>query len=338
MSKETLEHLNTQVLVGFTEQRGTAWHYKKEAQGDEPNHYTGAVPVEDVRRRLFSWRAIEMPMFIQQPLDKGVKRDIEVPNRQAIVRDDTYQVLGVLSKSYVPHQYDEWLLKQVANLLDDDLSIGTAGLLKGGAVAWVQVEMPDSWKVAGVEFRPHLLATTSFNGEIATLYKRTCTIVVCDNTRAAALRESGQEFRVKHTSNSLLRLGNAREALSIVHNIGEEFAAEIEKLMSIKVSDKQFDRFLSILAPSDDRESKQSQTRSENIRNSMRQMWQTDIRCAPFRNTGFGAVQTVNTWRQHIKPTRKGRSIIERNMLDMMTGVTELEDRKVADMLLSVAS
>jgi len=334
MSKETLEHLNTQVLVGFTEQRGTAWHYKKEAQGDEPNHYTGAIPVEDVRRRLFSWHAIELPMFIHTHL-YGVK---EVPNRQAIVRDDTYQVLGVLSKSYVPHQYDEWLLKQVANLLDDDLSIGTAGLLKGGAVAWVQVEMPETWKVAGVEFRPHLLATTSFNGEIATLYKRTCTIVVCDNTRAAALRESGQEFRVKHTSNSLLRLGNAREALSIVQNIGEEFAAEIEKLMSIKVSDKQFDRFLSILAPSDDRESKQSQTRSENIRNSMRQMWQTDIRCAPFRNTGFGAVQTVNTWRQHIKPTRKGRSIIERNMLDTMTGVTELEDRKVADMLLSVAS
>jgi phage/plasmid-like protein (TIGR03299 family) len=334
MSKETLEHLNTQVLVGFTDQRGTAWHYKKEAQGDEPNHYTGAIPVEDVRRRLFSWQAQAMPMHIITPNGDT----LEVPNRQAIVRNDTWQVLGVPSKAYVPHQYNEWLLKQVANLLDDDLSIGSAGLLKGGAVAWVQVEMPESWKVAGVEFRPHLLATTSFNGEIATLYKRTCTIVVCDNTRAAALRESGQEFRVKHTSQSLLRLGNARDALQIVHNIGDEFSAEIEKLMSIKVSDQQFDRFLSILAPSDDRESKQSQTRAENMRNTMRQMWQTDIRCAPFRNTGFGAVQTVNTWRQHIKPTRKGRSIIERNMLDTMTGITELEDRKVAEMLLAVAS
>jgi len=332
MSKETLEHLNTQVLIGFTEQRGTAWHYKKEKQGSEPNHYPAAIPVGDVQRRLFSWQAVAMPMFITAP--DGTRH--EVPNRQAIVRNDTWSVLGVPSKSYQPHQYDEWLLKQVSNLLDDDLSIGSAGLLKGGAVAWVQVEMSENWKVAGVEFRPHLLATTSFNGEIATLYKRTCTIVVCDNTRAAALREDGQEFRVKHTANSLLRLSEARDALYVVQQWGEDFSKEIENLMKVKVSDREFDRFLIILAPSDDRESKQSQTRSENLRNTLRQMWQTDIRCAPFRGTGFGAVQTVNTWRQHIKPTRAGRSTLERTMLDTMTGITELEDRKVVEMLLAV--
>ena len=333
MSRETISHMNTQVLVGFTEQRGNAWHYKKDEQGAEPNHYPAAIPVADVQRRLFAWQAQAMPMHITAP--DGTQH--EVPNRQAIVRDDTWQVLGVPSKAYQPHQYDEWLLKQVANLLDDDLSIGSAGLLKGGAIAWVQVEMPENMKAAGVEFRPHLLATTSFNGEIATLYKRTCTIVVCDNTRAQALRETAQEFRVKHTSQSLLKLGDARDALQIVHSIGDDFAAEIEKLMAIKVTDQKFDRFLSLLTPSDDGESKQSQTRADNLRSSLRQMWQNDIRCAPYRYTAFGAVQTVNTWRQHIKPTRAGRSAIERTMIDTLTGVTELEDRKVAEMIMAVA-
>lgn len=333
MSRETSSHLNTQVLIGFTEQRGNAWHYKKDEQGAEPNHYPAAIPVADVQRRLFAWQAQAMPMHITAP--DGTQ--YEVPNRQAIVRDDTWQVLGVPSKAYQPHQYDEWLLKQVANLLDDDLSIGSAGLLKGGAIAWVQVEMPENMTAAGVEFRPHLLATTSFNGEIATLYKRTCTIVVCDNTRAQALRETAQEFRVKHTSQSLLRLGDARDALQIVHSVGADFAAEIEKLMAIKVTDQKFDRFLSVLAPTDDGESKQSQTRADNLRSTLRQMWQNDIRCAPYRYTAFGAVQTVNTWRQHIKPTRAGRSAIERTMLDTMTGVTELEDRKVAEMMMAVA-
>lgn len=333
MTTETIHHLNTQVLIGFTDQRGTAWHYKKDEQGTEPNHYPAAIPVADVQRRLFSWHARPMPMHITAP--DGTRH--EVPNRQAIVRDDTWQVLGVPSKQYQPHQYDEWLLKQVSNLLDDDLAIGSAGLLKGGAVAWVQVEMPQSWKVADVEFRPHLLATTSFNGEIATLYKRTCTIVVCDNTRAQALNESGQEVRVKHTSQSLLRLASARDALQIVHSIGDDFAAEIEQLMGMKVSDRQFDRFLSLVAPSALDESRQQQTRNENLRNRLREMWQTDIRCAPFRGTGFGALQTVNTWRQHIKPTRSGRSPIERTMMDTMTGITEIEDRKVAEMLLAIA-
>jgi len=49
-------------------------------------------------------------------------------------------------------------------------------------------------------------------------------------------------------------------------------------------------------------------------------------------------VQTVNTWRQHIKPTRAGRSIIERTMLDTMTGVTEQADRQIAEMVLALAS
>lgn len=39
MSKETLHHFNTQTLIGNTEHRGTAWHYRAEHQGKEPNHY-----------------------------------------------------------------------------------------------------------------------------------------------------------------------------------------------------------------------------------------------------------------------------------------------------------
>jgi len=333
MSKETIKHLNTQVLIGFTDQRGTAWHYKKDEQGDEPNHYAGAIPVDDVLRRLFAWHAIELPMFVYTH-PNGVK---EVPNRKAIVRDDTFDVLGVPSKAYLPHQYDEWLLKNVGNLIDDDLAIGSAGVLKNGAVAWVQIEMPENMKVEGVEFRPHLLATTSFNGEIATLYKRTCTIVVCDNTRARALHETSEEVRVKHTSGSLMRLNDARQALNIVHQLGDDFAAEIKELMSMNVSDRHFDRLLNVLVPAGDNDSRQLQSRAEGTRNTLRQMWQTDVRCAPYRNTGFGVVQTVNTWRQHVKPTRKGRSMIERSMLDTLTGVTETSDRQVVDMLVGVA-
>lgn len=333
MSAETLDHLNTQTLIGFTDQRGTAWHYKQDLQGAEPNHYTGAVPIDDVRRRLFAWQAVEMPMHITTPSGDLV----EVPNRKAIVRNDSWQVLGVPSKSYRPHQYDEWLLTDVSNLLDDDLQIGTAGLLKGGAIGWVQVEMPENCTAAGVEFRPHLLATTSFNGEIATMYKRTCTIVVCDNTRHMALREKSAQISVRHTSQSHLRLADAREALQIVHTLSDDFTEEIETLMAMQVNDKHFDRFLNVLVPSSDTESQQSQTRAANTKSTLRQMWQTDIRCAPFRGTGFGAVQTVNTWRQHIKPTRLGRSMIERTMMDTLTGQTEIADREVVEMLVGVA-
>jgi hypothetical protein len=97
MSRETLDHLNTQTLIGFTDQRGTAWHYKQDLQSIEPNHYTGAIPVEDVRRRLFAWHAVEMPMHITTPDGQM----IEVPNRKAIVRDDTSMTSGCSTMSVI---------------------------------------------------------------------------------------------------------------------------------------------------------------------------------------------------------------------------------------------
>src|SRR5215212_6500999 len=72
MSQETHEWLNTNTLIGFTEKRGHAWHYRAEDQGAESNHYVGPVPVEDVRRRLFPWHAIEGTVSSTVTLPSGL--------------------------------------------------------------------------------------------------------------------------------------------------------------------------------------------------------------------------------------------------------------------------
>jgi hypothetical protein len=56
MSRESMETLNTLTLIGNTLNRGTAWHYRRDLQGAESNHYDGFIPVDDVNRRL--WKAI----------------------------------------------------------------------------------------------------------------------------------------------------------------------------------------------------------------------------------------------------------------------------------------
>jgi phage/plasmid-like protein (TIGR03299 family) len=210
MSQETLDWLNTNVLVGFTDKRGTAWHYRASEQGAEPNHYPGPVPVEDVRRRLFHWTAEEVPLFHSVPCaanSSGASGTDEngrayqlrpVPGTKAIRRSDTNEVLGIFKEGYQPHQPGAWLVGNVANLLGDELGVGSAGLLRGGAQAWVQVEVPDSVSTPeGVTFRPNLLAATSFDGSLSTTYRRTATIVVCDNTMAQGLGEPGHAYKVK---------------------------------------------------------------------------------------------------------------------------------------------
>jgi hypothetical protein len=69
-----------------------------------------------------------------------------------------------------------------------------------------------------------LLATTSFDGSIATTFKRTVTLTVCDNTRELALAEAGQQVKVKHSRYSTLKLADARHALQMIHTSAEDFA------------------------------------------------------------------------------------------------------------------
>jgi phage/plasmid-like protein (TIGR03299 family) len=169
MSRETLEWLSNNTLIGFTEKRGHAWHHRA---GDQ-NWYPGAIPVEDVRKRLFAWHAQERPIYVGGEGDPFTAQlnAYEIPGSKAIVRSDSGNVLGIFKDGYQPHQYDEWLLDNVATILDDSLQIGSAGLLKGGAVAWVSVEMPETLEtVQGIRFRPFLLAATSFDGSVATTY------------------------------------------------------------------------------------------------------------------------------------------------------------------------
>lgn len=348
MSRETLEWLNRNVLRGFTDKRGKAWHYSASDQGAESNHYPGAIPVADVQRRLFNWTAesrkvaVEIPASIDDMThmdDKGnpMKWVVQV-GRQAMAASDNGDVFGLFKSGYQPHQYNEWLLNNVSTILDDDLAIGSAGLLRKRAVAWVQVEVPDSIKTPeGVEFRPHLLATTSFDGTVATTYKRCITDVVCDNTRDMAMGEKGQAFKAKHSKYSGMKIQAARDALAIIHTMADDFAAEVKEMTSISVSPLQWSKVLDNLIPTTDEKgeplSKLAVTKAESKRERITQMWNSDTRCAPWNGTAYGVVQTFNTWFHHERPTRGETNRVERNMEDAIKGGIAKFDAEVENAL-----
>jgi len=195
-------------------------------------------------------------------------------------------VLGIFGPGYARHQYREWLLTTVADLLDDDLAISSAGLLRGGAIAWVEVSMPDTINTPeGVAFRPNLLVTTSFDGSIATTYKRTVTDTVYDNTRELALSEVGQEFKVKHSRHSRTQLAPARQALALVHSLADEFAAEVAQLCAITVTPGQWQRFLDVQVPRMDATGQPLTGRALTLagtkRDTLAGLYRTDPRVAP---------------------------------------------------------
>ncbi|MEE6286651.1 DUF932 domain-containing protein [Georgenia sp. MJ173] len=350
MTTETMQSLNTNILIGNTRYRGTAWHYRAEHQGTEPNHYPGPIPPGDVERRLFAWRAVSVPIAVERPADiltmthrgaDGMPMRWEgVAGRQAITRSDNGHVLGVFTDRYEPHQYTDYLLATVENILDDSLSISSAGVLRDGAAAWVEVSVPESITTPeGVEFRPNLLATTTLDGSLSTTYKRTVTDVVCDNTRAAALREDGQQLRIRHSRHSQVKLASARSALSIVHTAAEDFAAEVAALCRIDIDARTWDRFLDSWVPltgdDGDRLRPQAMRNAEAKRAALAQAYVDDRRVAPWAGTAHAVLQAVNTYEHHWSPpTRDSRP--QRNMRRAVTGEFESLDRRAWEVLTRV--
>lgn len=332
MSAETSEWLNQNTLIGLTDRRGHAWHYRESDQGDEPNHYPGFVPVEDVVRRLFNFQAVSRPVLVPGKIQGTY---VTIPNKQAICASDDGHVFGIFADGYQPHQYEEWLINNVANLISaskGELGIGAAVLLRDRGSACVQIEVPDTIITKdGVEFRTWLAAATSLDGSLATIYKRCHTDIVCDNTRDAALGEEGQQYKLKHTRYSTLKLGDARDALQIIFESGEAFAAEIDRLCATPVTEAQWGKVLEALVPVPEEEGR-SQTLAEGKRSQLVGLWEHDDRVTPWKGTAWGVSQAFNTFNQHVA-TVKGAHRLERAYTNVLSGKTAEADLKVLDVL-----
>lgn len=352
MSQETMEWLNTMTLIGNTDHRRNAWHYREELQGDEPNHYPGPVPTEDIRRRLIPWEAVPRRVAVELPADietmthmndKGEPlRWAVMEERQAITRSDTGHVFEIFKGGYRAHQYDQWLIKNVETILSDGLQINSAGLLKGGGVMWVEVGVPDTIVTPeGVEFLPNLLAATSFDGSLATTYKRTIQAVVCDNTLEVAKAEKGNQIKIRHSVNSIGRIGDVREALAIVHTAADDFAAEVALLTQQTVTDKQWSQLLEQIIPIDrEKDGVRKVNMAERKREEVNQMYRHDSRSNTWVGTAFGALQAFNTWGHHVQGGLSGKTTEERtaaraqrNMLRAVEGTGAKQDQVVLDAL-----
>lgn len=362
MSEETMEWLNNNTLIGFTEKRGFAWHRDNALQGLEDNHYPGAIPLDDVYRRLFGFDLLRSAVAVKVygnmedaqlfGYDMGKESDTEdaetgliVPGREyywkptvdqiAVTTSDTADIMGFHTDSYEIHQYKEWLAETVSKILGQGLDIGSAGLLKDRKVAWVQVETPEVIRTqVGFDFYSFITASTSTNGTLKTMFQANNRAVVCDNTLTGARNENSPKFGVKHSRNSMLRLQDARDALNVLVNAQKDFEKDIEVLADTPVSQQQWEDIVARLIPIPENEARSAiaQTKVDDIL----ALYRSDSRVQPWAGSGLGVVQAFNTWDQHFRTTRGDTNRAQRNQFNMINGSTAKADAKVMSALYEV--
>lgn len=366
MSRESIEWLNANVLMGFVNDREKWLTNSYVVKGEQArpwfastefeNGYSGPVPIEAVEK-LFEWQAIEGPVVTYLPCDMheadvmgddGLPmRKVTDPSRKAIIRSDTGDVLNVVSAQYGVHQYSEWLVRNVATILDDDLAIDSAGLLMGGGVAWVSVSLPETIETrAGFPIRPRLLAFTSHNGKFKTTYKRSLEAPVCDNSLDLEIRrdngkEHEQQWSVRHTSQSGLAIHDARQALGIIYKQTEDMIAAVDALTEWEVSNREFYRLMETLVPMPEPEvsdgkvrNKRAINNAERTRSDILDLYLTDHRAAPWKGTALGVLQAFNTWDQQVRDVRNER--VERKLVHTLDTKVAAFDASVLDTLAKV--
>lgn len=369
MSQETIEWLNNNVMLGCIKDREkyakNNWmimqadgSYKAWWQTDDYQHaYDGFIPAEEVQRVLFGWEPVECEVMLKMSCteddadayDGNGKpfRWVPAPEHKAIVHPNgtVYSFTGV--DTYQTHSYSEWLLKGPAMIVDSgELGINTAMLLRRGGVACVNMSLPESVVVEGLEFKPTLMAMTSHDTTKKTGYYMTNLIGVCDNSMNAAQRQSeraGKFITIKHTSKSMSRIHDIKAALGLVYQEAEEFSAWVEALCKVDITDKEFRSIIAGLVPVPEAEvgvgksgdqvvkNQRSITIAANKNDRMFTMWKADDRCAPWHGTLFGAFQTFNTWAEQERP--RNDNAIDRVMHGTISGQFDKEAEKFWSMV-----
>ena len=225
---------------------------------EKPWHALGTV-LEDYPGREAAmhfaghdWAIMECPVMA------GVGEDgetVELPDHKALIRNDNFNCIGVVKKSYTVVSNDV-LWNIIDSIVDADSNIKyeTAGVLKGGSVLWVLARLDEPMMIGGDDTPtyPYVLVHTSHDYSKSTQCACVATRVVCWNTLNMAIKEyskSGLSYTFKHTRNVMERIEEAKVALSSVRSQFEVYTELSKELCRHRVDQEGVADFINTLIP-----------------------------------------------------------------------------------------
>lgn len=136
---------------------------------------------------------------------------LEIPDRMAVVRDDTQKVLGVVGPQYTPLQNNEAFEAMATVMEREGIVYESAGVLRNGQQIWLLARCPESYEIVKDDkITPYILLTNAHDGSKSVKFLPTNVRVVCANTLALALRKGGAfTVNIRHTARLYERIDNA---------------------------------------------------------------------------------------------------------------------------------
>ena len=171
---------------------------------------------------------------------------IKFDNRQVLHRSDTGAPLSVMTDRYKVVQ-PATVMEFFRDLCEDqNLTMETAGMLKGGATYWALAATGQATEIKSHLHKAYLLLSTSCDGTQATDTRLTDVCVVCNNTLSMAMfRKPGESERVKTKHSTEFDPDRIKAQLGLIdlQESWDQFTQTMIELEQLKIAPEQARQF-----------------------------------------------------------------------------------------------
>ena len=228
-------------------------------------------------------------------------RLIPVEHSFATVRTDDSSPLGIVGDRYTVLQNSSAFEFFDALVGKDEAIYETAGVIGRGERVWLLAKMPGYIKIGRKDIvNKYVLLTNTFNGTSTVVACITPIRVVCQNTLNVALRNSKEQVRIRHTPNATEKLQEAQRILGLTNALYSELETIFNRMQLRKVSGKELLDYVKKLVPDNEYVQKYN-TRTENIREKILDLYESGEGAELTRGTAFGLVNAVSELTDHVQ-------------------------------------
>lgn len=229
--------------------REMPWH----GLGTVLDQYPGSIK-EALELSGLDWDIVQKP--VHQPITTMVDGHelttyLEVPNYFMNVREDTSEVMGVVTERYKPIQNHE-AFSFMDNLIGSQMHYETAGSLYNGKKVWVLCKLPEHIQVAGDDVSQYVFIANAHDGKSSCLVSVSPVRIVCANTLGWAIgkaKQGGRTYTVRHTGDVSLKMHEARNVMGITIDYYKQFKQLGDEMALVPFTEAKMNQVLEALYP-----------------------------------------------------------------------------------------
>lgn len=232
-----------------------------------------------------------------------------------VTRDNPFKkgqkdVLGTVGGRYRIFSNEE-IFNFGDNLTNGRRRWETAGSINGGTTIFATLVQTDDIVLdpngSADTIRKYLMLTSSHDGSSTMLAKKVNIRVVCQNTLNVALKEHGDEFRIRHTDGMDTKLEDAKRALGFAEEYDVEFEAAAQKMMETQVTKDEFWSLVKDIYPEPEDNKRGRQTKWETKTQEIMWVWGDGVETVgTLPDSAWKAFNVLTEYNQWFRQVRSG--------------------------------